>query len=114
MSHYAYVNPYTHLVEKVLVIEKDMINSGEFGEPENFVSCSHRGNTCFPGIGYHYFPRSLNSKTKITKCFLSPSPNPEFYFDTETWAWGPGQPVMNKYRLIDRVKNFLLDFFSKT
>ena len=113
MSHYAYVNPYTHIVEKVLVIEKDMIDSGEFGEPGNFVSCSHEGNTCFPGIGYHYLPRSFNSKVKITNCFIPPCPDPDFYFHTDTWSWGPSRPNLKAGSLKNKIKNFLLDFFPK-
>ena len=114
MSHYAYVNPYTHIVEKVLVIDQEMINSGEFGDPENFVSCSHEGNTCFPGIGYHYLSRSFNSKVKVKNCFLPPCPNPNFYFNTESWTWGPERPVLISSSLKNKIKNFLLDFFHKT
>ena len=111
MSHYAYVNPYTHIVEKVLVIEKDMVDTGEFGDPENFIECSYTGN--FPGIGYHYLKKSFNSKVLSTHCFIPPSPNPNFHFHENSWSWGPGRPIMNKYRFIDRVKKFLLDFFPK-
>ena len=114
MSHYAYVNPYTHLVEKVLVIERDMIDTGEFGEPKNFISCSHNGNTCFPGIGYHYLPKSFVSKEKINNCFIPPSPNPDFYFHTDTWTWGPERPILKTESLKNKIKRLLLDFFHKT
>ena len=111
MSHYAYVNPYTHIVEKVLVIEKDMIDTGEFGDPENFIQCSYTNN--FPGIGYHYLKKSFNSKVSSRNCFIPPCPNPNFYFHENSWSWGPGRLMLNKYGLMDRVKKFLLDFFKK-
>ena len=111
MSHYAYVNPYTHIVEKVIVIEKNMIDSGDFGDPENFIECSYTGN--FPGIGYHYLKKSFNSKVQSTHCFIPPSPNPNFYFHEDSWSWNPICPIMNKYGFIDQVKKLLLDFFSK-
>lgn len=94
MAHYAYVNPYTNQVEKILVIEKNQVKSGLFGDPNNFVECSYNRNTgmLFPGIGYHYIKKSFNSKIKLKNVFLPPRPFISWNFDENTWSWQPPVP----------------------
>lgn len=111
MSHYAYVNPFTHIVEKVLVIDQEMIETGEFGDPRNFVSCSYTQN--FPSIGYHYLTKSFNSKVKLRNCFIPPKPGPEYYFNQDSETWEFGNSELKKISIKTQVKNFLLDFFRR-
>ena len=117
MSHFAYVNPYTHIVERVLVIEQDAIDTGNFGNPKNFVECSLSGEfrKCYPGEGFHYLKQSLNSDIKVSDCFIPPSPSPEHYFHEDTWSWSPDPPSEKKFTsLLGKFKKKMLDISSKT
>lgn len=94
MSHYAYVNPYTNQVEKILVIDKNKIKSGLFGDPKNFVECSYSGKIrkVFPGMGYHYIPKSFGLGSKVNDVFVPPRPYMSWNFDEKTWSWVPPVP----------------------
>lgn len=97
MSHYAYVNPYTNQVEKVLVIEKEQIKKGSFGEPKNFKECSYTGKIgkVFPGIGYHYFEKQSLLNFKKEYYFVPPRPYLSWQFDENSWSWYPPKPYPN-------------------
>ena len=117
MSHFAYVNPYTHLVEKVIVIEEDMIETGEFGDPKNFIQCSYNGEFrgCYPGVGYHYLDRSINSDITLKDCFIPPCPTPGYFFHEKTWNWHPDPPSEKKFSsLLGKFKKKMLDISSKS
>lgn len=101
MAHYAYINPYTNQVEKVLVIEKKQIKSGMFGDPNNFVECSYNRNVgkLFPGVGYHYIRKSINSKIKAKNVFLPPRPYISWIFNENSWSWQPPIPYPNDNKI---------------
>jgi len=89
MSHFAYVE--NGVVTKVLVIEQDVIDTGLFGEPSNWIQTSyntyagvHRlGGTPlrknYAGIGYIY--------DSGRDAFYPPAPSPEYTLDEETCTW---------------------------
>jgi hypothetical protein len=89
MSHFAYVE--NGIVTKVLVIEQDVINTGLFGNPGNWVQTSyntfggvHRlGGTPlrknYAGIGFVY--------DSVRDAFYAPQPSPEWTLDEETCTW---------------------------
>lgn len=91
MSHYAYINPYTKQVEKVLVIDKAQIKSGAFGNPKNFVKCSYTAEfgKVFPGVGYYYVPWSFKTNPEETNVFIPPRPFLSWQFNDKTWTWEP-------------------------
>lgn len=112
MAHYAYVNPYTNQVEKIIVIEKKQVNSGLFGDPKNFVECSYnqRIGKVFPGIGYYYIEKSFNSKIKHRKVFIPPRPYMSWKFSEEMWCWIPPVPKPDDgidYVWNERTKNWI-------
>ena len=106
MSHYAYVNPYTHQVEKVLVIEKSLIKTGRFGDPKNFKQCSYTGKIgkVYPGIGYHCIEKPFS------KCiFVPPRPYLSWNFNETSWSWQPPVPHPqdgHQYTWIESIKDW--------
>lgn len=97
MSHYAYVNPYTNQVEKVLVIDNKQIKTGKFGNPKNFKKCSYTKKTgkLFPGVGYYYVEPSSIFDIKSNYYFVPPRPFLSWQFDEESWSWKPPKPYPN-------------------
>ena len=89
MSHFAYVE--NGIVTKVLVIEQDVIDTGLFGDPSNWIQTSyntyagvHRlGGTPlrknYAGIGYVY--------DSVRDAFYPPQPAPDWTLDSETCTW---------------------------
>lgn len=114
MSHYAYVNPYTKQVEKVLVIDKAQIKSGNFGDPKNFIKCSYTSSVgkVFPGTGYHYVPLALKTNPSSTNVFVPPRPFLSWQFDEKTWTWIPPKPYpsenLNEYMWDENIKNWIV------
>jgi len=96
MSHFAYVE--NGIVTKVLVIEQDVIDTGLFGNPGNWVQTSY--NTVggvhrlggiplrknYAGIGFVY--------DSVRDAFYSPQPAPDWTFDEESCTWIEPAPAL--------------------
>lgn len=93
MSHFAKV--INNIVQEVLVIEQDVIDSGLFGEPSLFIQTSYntyggqhpegrplRKN--YAGIGYTY--------DTARDAFIPPQPYPSWLLNEETCLWDPPVP----------------------
>lgn len=102
MSHFAQVQ--NGIVIQVLVIDQTVVDSGLFGDPNEWVQTSYntygnvhyapsppnppmtpdgepplRGN--YAGIGYTY--------DAINDVFYAPQPAPDWTLNTSTWLWEP-------------------------
>lgn len=100
MSHFAKV--FDGIVQEVLVIDQDVIDTGLFGSPNNFVQTSyntlggiHYGNDNQPdggialrknyaGIGYTY--------DKIRDAFIPPRQFSTWILNEDTCFWEPPIP----------------------
>lgn len=95
MSHFAFVNAQG-IVEKVIVVEQDVIDTGLFGSPSSWVQTSYNtqggvhlnGGTPlrknYAGIGFTYDP--------IRDAFYAPQPYPSWILDEQTCLWGAPKP----------------------
>jgi hypothetical protein len=125
MSHFAKV--VNGIVEQVIVVEQDVIDTGIFGEPSSWVQTSYntRGNVHFgpdgqpdggvamranyAGIGYTY-----DSENDV---FYAPSPYPSWTLNNTNWLWdspvpmpsdaGTGEPP-KIYRWTEETTNWVL------
>jgi hypothetical protein len=89
MAHYAQV--INSIVEQVIVIERDVLDSGTFGDPSQWIQTSYNthggehllGGTPlrknFAGIGFTYDP--------ARDAFYAPQPYPSWLIDEETCFW---------------------------
>ena len=82
MSHFAEIDPNTNRVLRVIVIEQEMLDTGNWGDPANWVQTSY--NTVagkhnlggvplrknYAGIGYTY--------DKVRDAFIPPKPHPSW------------------------------------
>lgn len=102
MAHFAFVNE-KNIVEKVLVVEQDVIDSGLFGDPSGWVQTSYntRGGVHygqdgqpdggialrknFAGVGHIYDP--------VRDAFYEPQPYPSWILDENTCFWEPPIPL---------------------
>lgn len=93
MSHFAKV--INNIVQEVLVIEQDVIDTGLFGEPSLFIQTSYntRGGQHpegrplrknYAGIGYTY--------DTARDAFIPPQPYPSWLLNEETCLWDPPVP----------------------
>lgn len=93
MSHFAKV--INNIVQEVLVIEQDVIDTGLFGEPSLFIQTSyntHGGQhpegrplrKNYAGIGYTY--------DTARDAFIPPQPYPSWLLNEETCLWDPPVP----------------------
>jgi hypothetical protein len=96
VSHFAVIDE-NNIVTQVLVIEQEVIDTGHFGNPKNFVQTSyntrggvHYGSDGQPdngvalrknyaGIGHTY--------DKERDAFVAPKPFPSWVLDEETCYW---------------------------
>ena len=96
MSHFAKV--VNNIVQEVLVIEQDVIDTGLFGEPSLFIQTSyntHGGQhpegrplrKNYAGIGYTY--------DAARDAFIPPQPYPSWLLNEETCLWDPPVPHPN-------------------
>ena len=96
MSHFAKV--INNIVQEVLVIEQDVIDTGLFGEPSLFIQTSYntRGGQHpegrplrknYAGIGYTY--------DAARDAFIPPQPYPSWLLNEETCLWDPPVPHPN-------------------
>ena len=104
MSHFAKV--VDGKVTQVIVAEQDVIDSGLFGSPSEWIQTSYntyenkhpngtplRGN--FAGIGYTY--------DKENDVFYAPQPYPSWILYHGTWLWEPpvDRPADEKHYIWD-------------
>jgi hypothetical protein len=88
MSHFAKIE--NGIVTQVIVIEQDVLNTGLWGDPKDWVQTSYntyggqhpegrplRAN--FAGIGYTY--------DKENDVFYAPQPYPSWVLDKTVWGW---------------------------
>lgn len=97
MAHFAQV--IDGIVQQVLVVEQDVIDSGIFGDPSQWIQTSYNtragihmlGGTPlrknFAGIGSIYDP--------VRDAFYTPQPYPSWIFDEDTCCWNPPEPHPN-------------------
>jgi len=96
MSHFAKVE--NGIVTQVIVAEQDVIDSGLFGTPADWVQTSYntygnqhpenrplRGN--YAGIGYTY--------DETHDVFYAPQPYPSWTLNQLTWLWEAPVPYPN-------------------
>jgi hypothetical protein len=95
MAHYAQV--IDGIVQQVLVIEQDVIDTGLFGDPSQWIQTSYNtragehllGGTPlrknFAGIGSIYDAER--------DAFYTPQPYPSWIFDENTCVWFPPTPM---------------------
>ena len=98
MSHFAYINS-KGIVEKVIVAEQDVIDSGFFGNPLRWIQTSyntiggvHKLNGIplrknFAGIGFFYNP--------ILDAFIPPKPYNSWILNEDTCLWESPKPYPN-------------------
>lgn len=100
MSHFAKVKD--GIVTEVIVVEQNVIENGEFGDPSQWIQTSYntRGGVHFDAnkqpdggipirknfaaIGYTYDP--------VLDAFYEPQPFPSWKLNTETCLWEPPVP----------------------
>jgi len=96
MSHFAKIE--NGIVTQVIVAEQDVIDSGLFGTPSDWVQTSYntygnqhpenrplRGN--YAGIGYTY--------DETHDVFYAPQPYPSWTLNQLTWLWEAPVPYPN-------------------
>lgn len=90
MSHFAKINS-NNIVEQVIVIEQDMLNTGHWGDPLSWIQTSYNthggihklGGTPlrknYAGIGYTY--------DAVRDAFIPPKPYPSWVLNEDTCLW---------------------------
>ena len=90
MSHFAKINS-ENIVEQVIVIEQDVLNTGHWGDPASWVQTSYNthggvhtnGGTPlrknFAGIGYTY--------DSVRDAFIPPKPYASWNLNEDTCLW---------------------------
>jgi hypothetical protein len=96
MSHFAKINS-DNIVEKVLVIEQDMINTGHWGDPASWIQTSYNtrggvhvlGGTPlrknYAGAGYTY--------DSVRDAFIPPKRYASWVLNEDTCLWEPPTPM---------------------
>ena len=81
MAHFAEIDS-NGIVQRVIVAERDFINSGAVGDEFNWVQCSFNGNFrhVFPGPGYKW--------DKAKEVFITPQPYASWTLDANN-DWQP-------------------------
>ena len=81
MSHFAEINK-DGIVQRVILVEQDFIDTGLLGDSSNWVQTSYNNNIRkqYAGIGYTY--------DKTNDVFISPKPFPSWTLDA-SFDWQP-------------------------
>ena len=81
MSHFAEINN-NKIVQRVIVAEKDFINSGTVGDEFNWIQCSYNANfrKAFPSAGCKW--------DKTNEVFVAPQPHASWTLDA-SHDWQP-------------------------
>jgi len=87
MSHFAEIDE-NGIVKRVIVAEKNFINTGYVGDEFNWIQTSYNGNfrKQFAGIGFTY--------DKVNDVFIEPQPHPSWTLDSNH-DWQPPTPRPN-------------------
>lgn len=95
MSHFAKINS-DNIVEQVIVIEQEVLNTGHWGDPKDWIQTSYNthggvhtlGGTPlrknFAGIGYTY--------DKVRDAFIPPKPFASWVLNESTCLWDAPTP----------------------
>ena len=102
MSHFAEIDE-DGIVQRVIVIEQDMLNSGNWGDPNNWIQTSYNTRS-----GVHYAPNSNTPDGGIAlrknyagkgykydqtrDAFIAPKNYPSWLLDNDTCQWNPPTP----------------------
>jgi hypothetical protein len=97
MSHFAEINS-ENIVQRVLVIEQEDINTGSWGSPDNWIKTSYNTRN-----GVHYAPDSNTPDSGVAlrknyagigytydqtrDAFYVPQPYPSWTLDDDTCVW---------------------------
>jgi len=97
MSHFAEIDG-DGIVQRVIVIEQDMIDSGNWGDPNNWIQTSYNTKG-----GVHYAPNSTEPDGGVAlrknyagvgykydterDAFIPPQPYPSWVLDEDTCQW---------------------------
>jgi hypothetical protein len=106
LDHFAQIDTSNNIVQRVLVITQDVINTGAFGDPNTFVQTSYgardgiewdmstntpTGNTAlryrYAAIGMWY--DQANDVFSLPK----PASNPSWVYTSNSWSWQPPIPM---------------------
>ena len=114
MSHFARIDT-NNIVQEVLVIEQQAIDTGRWGNPKEWIQTSYNtragehllGGTPlrknYAGIGYTY--------DAIRDAFIPPKPAASWLLDEQTCQWHPPVPVPadpdNKYIWNEEIQNWI-------
>lgn len=91
MAHFAHITK--GIVDQVIVIEQETLNTGHWGDPSEWKQCSYNthggvhvlGSTPlrknYPGVGYTY--------DKKRDAFIPPRPHKDWTLNEETCLWEP-------------------------
>ena len=102
MSHFAEINN-DNIVQRVIVVEQDFIDSGKLGDPDNWVQTSYNTRG-----GVHYAPNSNepdggialrknyagvgSTYDKTRDAFILLQPYPSWVLNDDTCLWNPPIP----------------------
>ena len=102
MSHFAYIDE-NGIVTKVIVIEQEVIDSGKFGHPSNWIQTSYNTRG-----GKHYTPDSWEEDVtpplrknfagigfiydSVRDAFYAPKPYPSWVLDEDACIWNAPIP----------------------
>lgn len=80
MSHFAEIDK-DGTVLRVIVIEPEMLATGRWGDPANWVQTSYTGSVRknYAGVGYTY--------DKARDAFIAPKPSDDATLDEKTAQW---------------------------
>ena len=97
MSHFAKIDK-DGIVQSVIVIEQDVLNSGNWGDPNNWIQTSYNTRG-----GIHYAPNSNNADGGVAlrknyagigdkydaerDAFIAPQPFPSWTLNEDTCLW---------------------------
>jgi hypothetical protein len=86
MSHFAKIDS-NNIVTKVIVSEKNFINSGKVGDEFLWVQTSYNNNfrKNYAGVGYTY--------DKTRDAFIPPQPYSSWLLDEDTCRWDAPTPM---------------------
>lgn len=105
MAHFAQIDEHS-IVTRVIVVEQDVIDSGEFGDPASWVQTSYNTRG-----GIHYDPNTNTPSEDQSKAlrknyagigytydvgldaFCPPRPYPSWELDTQTCLWVSPVPI---------------------
>ena len=86
MAHFAQIDE-NNIVTRVLVIEQDVIDTGEFGDPATWVQASYNTRA-----GVYYTPNTSTKDPDQSKAFRKHYPGVGFKYDETRDAFIPPQP----------------------